>query len=67
LPLGSAPCKLRELLDGLAELKDAWAVFADAAAVANPEEEVGLGGGSNNVGNGHSLVLSSLDVTRSGK
>lgn len=65
--MGSAPCKLRELLDGLAELKGAWAVFADAAAVANPEEKVGLGGGSNNVRNEQSLVLSSLDVTRRGK
>jgi hypothetical protein len=38
-----------ELLDGIAELKEAWAVFADTDAVGGPEEKIDLGGGSKNV------------------
>jgi hypothetical protein len=38
-----------ELLEGIAELKDAWAVFADTDAVGGPEEKIDLGGGSKNV------------------
>jgi hypothetical protein len=38
-----------ELLEGVAELKDAWAVFADTDAVGGPEEKIDMGGGSKNV------------------
>lgn len=38
-----------ELLEGIAELKDAWAVFADTDAVGRPEEKIDMGGGSKNV------------------
>ena len=38
-----------ELLDGIAELRDAWAVFADTDAVGGPEEKIDRGGGSKKV------------------
>ena len=38
-----------ELLEGIAELRDAWAVFADTEAVGGPEEKMDLGGGSKKV------------------
>lgn len=38
-----------ELLDGIAELRDAWAVFADTDAVGGPEEKIERGGGSKKV------------------
>ena len=38
-----------ELLDGIAELKDAWAVLADTDAVGGPDEKIDLGGGSKNM------------------
>lgn len=38
-----------ELLEDIAELKDAWAVFADTDAVGRPEEKIDMGGGSKNV------------------
>jgi hypothetical protein len=38
-----------ELLEGPAELKDAWAVFADTEAVGGPEEKIDLEGVVNNV------------------
>lgn len=38
-----------ELLEGVAELKDACAVFADTEAVGGPEEKIDIGGGSKKV------------------
>jgi len=39
-----------ELLEDIAELKDAWAVLADTDAVGGPEEKIDMAGGSKNVG-----------------
>ena len=38
-----------ELLDGIAELRDAWAVFADTDAVGGPDVKIERGGGSKKV------------------